>query len=95
MAVSAEGTRHGERTEAGAAARGGDAFRRALAGRVDGEIRFDPGTRAAYAHDASDYQQPPIGVVVPRTVGAPCRAPCRRSRPPWRAWTKGRPPRPS
>ncbi|MGP4028053.1 FAD-binding and (Fe-S)-binding domain-containing protein [Actinomadura sp. 3N407] len=70
MAVSAEGARHGERTAAEAAARGGDAFRRALADRVDGEIRFDPGSRAVYAHDSSNYQQPPIGVVVPRTVEA-------------------------
>ncbi|MFB4302322.1 FAD-binding and (Fe-S)-binding domain-containing protein [Actinomadura sp. NTSP31] len=46
------------------------ALRRDLTGRVDGEVRFDPGSRAAYAHDSSNYQQPPIGVVVPRTVEA-------------------------
>ncbi|WP_307801014.1 FAD-binding and (Fe-S)-binding domain-containing protein [Actinomadura violacea] len=46
------------------------ALRRDLADRVDGEVRFDPGSRAAYAHDSSNYQQPPIGVVVPRTVEA-------------------------
>lgn len=34
---------------------------------VDGEIRFDPGSRAAYSTDASNYRQVPIGVVVPRT----------------------------
>ncbi|HEY3905994.1 MAG TPA: FAD-linked oxidase C-terminal domain-containing protein [Streptosporangiaceae bacterium] len=42
----------------------------ALAERVDGEVRFDNGTRAAYAQDASNYRQVPIGVVVPRTVDA-------------------------
>ena len=43
---------------------------RELAARVDGEARFDPGTRAAYAQDGSNYRQVPIGVVVPRTVDA-------------------------
>ncbi|MEU4348154.1 FAD-linked oxidase C-terminal domain-containing protein [Streptomyces sp. NPDC023838] len=43
---------------------------RALRDRVDGEVRFDPGSRAAYATDASNYRQVPIGVVVPRTVEA-------------------------
>ena len=38
--------------------------------RVDGEVRFDPGTLGAYAQDASNYRQVPIGVVVPRTVDA-------------------------
>lgn len=47
---------------------------RDLADRVDGEVRFDPGSRAAYAHDSSNYQQPPIGVVVPRTVEAGAEA---------------------
>ena len=40
----------------------------ALAEAVDGEVRFDAGTRAAYAHDASNYRQVPIGAVIPRTV---------------------------
>ena len=31
------------------------------------EVRFDPGSRALYATDASNYRQVPIGVVVPRT----------------------------
>jgi FAD/FMN-containing dehydrogenase/Fe-S oxidoreductase len=35
---------------------------------VGGEVRFDPGTRAMYATDASNYRQIPIGVVIPRTV---------------------------
>src|SRR5690606_3876205 len=43
---------------------------RDLARAVDGEVRFDPGSRGAYATDASNYRQVPIGVVVPRTVEA-------------------------
>jgi len=35
---------------------------------VSGEVRFDPGSRALYATDASNYRQVPIGVVIPRTV---------------------------
>ncbi|RDH75112.1 FAD-binding oxidoreductase [Mycolicibacterium moriokaense] len=34
---------------------------------VDGEVRFDPGIRAVYSTDASNYRQVPIGVVTPRT----------------------------
>jgi FAD/FMN-containing dehydrogenase/Fe-S oxidoreductase len=33
---------------------------------VKGEVRFDRGSRAMYATDASNYRQAPIGVVVPR-----------------------------
>ncbi|HEU4442451.1 MAG TPA: FAD-binding and (Fe-S)-binding domain-containing protein [Burkholderiales bacterium] len=33
-----------------------------------GEVRFDSGMRAAYAADASNYRQVPIGVVLPRSV---------------------------
>jgi FAD/FMN-containing dehydrogenase/Fe-S oxidoreductase len=33
---------------------------------VRGEVRFDSGSRALYATDASNYRQVPIGVVVPR-----------------------------
>jgi FAD/FMN-containing dehydrogenase len=33
---------------------------------VEGEVRFDPGTQAAYANDASVYRQVPVGVVIPR-----------------------------
>ena len=39
---------------------------RDLASAVRGEVRFDAGSRAMYAHDASNYRQPPIGVVIPR-----------------------------
>jgi FAD/FMN-containing dehydrogenase/Fe-S oxidoreductase len=33
---------------------------------VKGEVRFDEGSRALYATDASNYRMPPIGVVLPR-----------------------------
>jgi FAD/FMN-containing dehydrogenase/Fe-S oxidoreductase len=38
----------------------------ALRERLRGEVRFDAGSRALYATDASNYRQVPIGVVVPR-----------------------------
>jgi FAD/FMN-containing dehydrogenase/Fe-S oxidoreductase len=41
-----------------------EALRRA----IEGEVRFDAGSRALYATDASNYRQVPIGVVVPRSV---------------------------
>ncbi|MGE5638529.1 MAG: FAD-binding and (Fe-S)-binding domain-containing protein [Clostridia bacterium] len=34
---------------------------------IEGEVRFDAGSRALYATDASNYRQVPIGVVLPRT----------------------------
>ena len=34
---------------------------------VDAEVRFDSGSRALYATDASNYRQVPVGVVLPRT----------------------------
>ncbi|GAA4216863.1 FAD-binding and (Fe-S)-binding domain-containing protein [Actinocatenispora rupis] len=46
------------------------ALERALRDRVDGEVRFDPGSRGAYATDGSNYRQVPLGVVLPRTVEA-------------------------
>ncbi|MFJ4801641.1 FAD-binding and (Fe-S)-binding domain-containing protein [Streptomyces murinus] len=46
----------------------------ALRAEVDGEIRFDAGSRGAYATDGSNYRQVPLGVVVPRTVEAGARA---------------------
>jgi FAD/FMN-containing dehydrogenase/Fe-S oxidoreductase len=33
-----------------------------------GEVRFDEGSRALYATDASNYRQPPIGVALPRST---------------------------
>src|SRR5437763_11683936 len=44
------------------------ALERKLRRRTSGEVRFDAGSRALYATDASNYRQVPIGVVVPRTV---------------------------
>ncbi len=44
------------------------ALERALRARTGAEVRFDPGSRALYATDGSNYRQVPIGVVVPRTV---------------------------
>jgi FAD/FMN-containing dehydrogenase/Fe-S oxidoreductase len=38
----------------------------ALRSQIRGEVRFDPGTRALYATDGSNYRQVPIGVVLPR-----------------------------
>jgi len=40
---------------------------KSLRGRVQGEVRFDAGSRALYAADGSNYRQVPIGVVIPRT----------------------------
>jgi FAD/FMN-containing dehydrogenase/Fe-S oxidoreductase len=34
---------------------------------IHGQARFDPGTRALYATDASNYRQVPVGVVFPRS----------------------------
>src|SRR5271165_3771931 len=39
-----------------------------LKAQVEGEVRFDAGSRAAYSTDSSNYRQVPIGVVVPRSV---------------------------
>ncbi|MFC4008926.1 FAD-binding and (Fe-S)-binding domain-containing protein [Nonomuraea purpurea] len=56
-----------------------DTLRRRLEEAVDGEVRFDDGSRGLYARDASNYRQVPIGVVVPRTLeaGAAAVAVCR------------------
>src|SRR4030088_90958 len=35
---------------------------------IQGDVRFDNGTRALYATDGSNYRQAPIGVVLPRDV---------------------------
>ncbi|MGE3844587.1 MAG: FAD-binding oxidoreductase, partial [Vicinamibacterales bacterium] len=42
------------------------ALERDLQRAVQGEVRFDRGTRALYASDGSNYRQIPIGLVVPR-----------------------------
>ncbi|HWE90669.1 MAG TPA: FAD-linked oxidase C-terminal domain-containing protein, partial [Pseudonocardiaceae bacterium] len=60
LATRHENQRHGnQRPESELAAR--------LRERVRGEVRFDSGTRAAYSTDASNYRQPPIGVVLPES----------------------------
>ena len=41
-----------------------------LSRRVDGEVRFDNGSRAAWSTDASNYRQVPLGVVLPRSLDA-------------------------
>ena len=46
-----------------------DSLKLELARRIEGEVRFDAGTRAAYATDASNYRQVPVGVVIPRHQG--------------------------
>ena len=53
---------------------------RDLAEAVDGEVRFDAGTRGAYSTDGSNFRQVPIGVVLPRTVeaGAAAVIVCRK-----------------
>lgn len=45
-----------------------------LAKDVDGEVRFDAGTRALYATDASNYRQVPLGTVLPLNVDAIVKA---------------------
>jgi FAD/FMN-containing dehydrogenase/Fe-S oxidoreductase len=44
------------------------ALEAALKRALQGEVRFDSGARAAYASDASNYRQVPIGVVLPRSA---------------------------
>jgi FAD/FMN-containing dehydrogenase/Fe-S oxidoreductase len=39
-----------------------------LRARIEGEVRFDAGSRALYATDASNYRQVPIGVVIPKSI---------------------------
>ena len=43
------------------------ALEAALRAGVEGEVRFDAGSRALYAADASNYRQVPIGVVIPKS----------------------------
>ncbi|QEL13832.1 FAD-binding and (Fe-S)-binding domain-containing protein [Limnoglobus roseus] len=44
-----------------------DSLVRYLARHVTGEVRFDDTSRRLYATDASHYQIPPLGVVIPKT----------------------------
>lgn len=61
-AVTASGKRPGGTRDRGRLARD-------LSRAVEGEVRFDPGSRALYAGDASIYRQVPTGVVIPRDGG--------------------------
>jgi FAD/FMN-containing dehydrogenase/Fe-S oxidoreductase len=45
-----------------------------LRSEVRGEIRFDPGTRALYSTDSSNYRQLPLGVVLPKDAEDVVRA---------------------
>jgi FAD/FMN-containing dehydrogenase/Fe-S oxidoreductase len=45
-----------------------EALRRAVHGGSNDDVRFDPGSRALYATDGSNYRQVPIGVVLPHDV---------------------------
>ncbi|MET8981465.1 FAD-binding and (Fe-S)-binding domain-containing protein [Streptomyces sp. NPDC004539] len=45
-----------------------------LRAQTDAEVRFDTGSRAAYATDGSNYRRVPMGLVVPRSVEAGARA---------------------
>ena len=45
-----------------------DALAAELREAVEGEVRFDPGARAIYSHDSSNYRQPPLGVVIPESA---------------------------
>ncbi len=44
------------------------ALERELSKAVTGEVRFDAGSKAMYANDASNFRQVPIGVVIPKTL---------------------------
>ncbi len=39
-----------------------------LSPKIEGEVRFDDGSRALYSTDGSNYRQAPIGIVVPRSI---------------------------
>ena len=60
------------------------ALTRRLRRNTRAEVRFDEGSRALYATDASNYRQVPIGVVIPRDVkmcwklSPPAMIPARR-----------------
>ena len=43
------------------------ALRHELENIIEGEVRFDDGTKALYSTDASNYRQIPIGVILPKT----------------------------
>jgi FAD/FMN-containing dehydrogenase/Fe-S oxidoreductase len=69
MAVAlAEPTEKTRSIQPAARATDADALAADLHREIAGEVRFDDGSRALYATDASNYRQVPIGVVIPRTI---------------------------
>ncbi|HEX7745461.1 MAG TPA: FAD-binding and (Fe-S)-binding domain-containing protein, partial [Micromonosporaceae bacterium] len=62
-----------------------------LRAEVDGEVRFDAGSRATYASSGSNYREVPLGLVVPRTVEGAAAAvtTCRRHGAPVLSWGGG------
>ncbi|UNO38847.1 FAD-binding and (Fe-S)-binding domain-containing protein [Streptomyces sp. MST-110588] len=83
MATTHQATRAapgGDRRAPDLSADGVKALEEALRESVDAEVRFDAGSRGAYATDGSNYRQVPIGVVVPRNIeaGADAVAVCAR-----------------
>jgi FAD/FMN-containing dehydrogenase len=44
------------------------ALKRDLSKKIEGEVRFDAASIALYATDSSNFREPPLGVVVPRTL---------------------------
>ncbi len=50
------------------------ALERDLKAAIEGEVRFDAGSKGMYAHDASNYRMVPLGVVVPKSKDDAVRA---------------------
>ncbi len=46
----------------------GRALAAELRDEIQGEVRFDPGDRAIYSTDSSNYRQLPVGVIIPKTI---------------------------
>jgi FAD/FMN-containing dehydrogenase len=42
------------------------ALARELQAKIEGEVRFDPGSRALYSTGGANWRQIPVGVVIPR-----------------------------
>ncbi|MGW0765583.1 FAD-binding and (Fe-S)-binding domain-containing protein [Streptomyces sp. NPDC002676] len=66
----AQGEQGSAAVSAGSADLDAAALETALRDEVAAEVRFDAGSRGAYATDASNYRQVPIGVVVPFDIDA-------------------------
>jgi FAD/FMN-containing dehydrogenase/Fe-S oxidoreductase len=61
-------TPHMSQASAGDAELDSQLLEQELRRRLEGEVRFDAGSKALYSTDASNYRQVPIGVVIPRTI---------------------------